>query len=149
VIERRSIWTDAGLADYIREELGFPGARQAVMVEKETVDTATGEVSRERWHLLTSLSSRRCESRGLLRVIRNHWKVENSLHHVKDRSWDEDVHTLRRPGLGEVYATLINTALNALRLEGWFTPGMSMPIRAKTCAFRPAQTINRLFGQPS
>ena len=149
MIERRSIWTGEALADYIRDELGFIGAKQAVMVEKETVDTATGEVSRERWYLLTSLSSRRCESRGLLRVIRNHWKVENSLHHVKDRSWDEDVHTLRRPGLGEVYATLVNTALNALRLEGWFTPRMSMPIRAKTCAFRPLQTMARLFGHAS
>ena len=82
-------------------------------------------------------------------MIRNHWRVENSLHHVKDRSWDEDVHTLRRPGLGEVCATLVNTALNALRLEGWFTPRTSMPIRAKTCAFRPAQTIARLFGRTS
>ena len=53
-------------------------------------------------------------------MIRNHWEIENSLHHMKDRSWDEDVHTLRRPGLGEVYASLVNTALNALRLEGWF-----------------------------
>ena len=38
----------------------------------------------------------------LLQVFRSHWSVENSLHHV-DRSWDEHVHTLRRPGLGEVY----------------------------------------------
>ena len=89
------------------------------MLEKERVDIATGEVSRERWYLLTSLSSLRCAPKELLRVIRNHWSVENSLHHVKDRSWDEDVHTLRRPGLGEVYASLVNTALNALRLEGW------------------------------
>ena len=58
MIERRRIWTDAVLADYIRDELGFPGARQGAMVEKETVDIATGEVSRERWYLLTSLSSR-------------------------------------------------------------------------------------------
>ena len=69
-------------------------------------------------------------------MFRNHWSVENSLHHVKDRSWDEDVHTLRRPGLGEVYATLVNTGLNALRLEGWFPPQMSMPLPAKTCAQR-------------
>ena len=87
------------LAGYIRDELGFPGVRQGVMLEKERVDIATGEVSRERWYLLTSLSSRRCAPKELLRVIRNHWSVENSLHHVKDRSWDEDVHTLRR---GEV-----------------------------------------------
>ena len=51
MIERRRIWTDATLADYIRDELGFPGARQGAMVEKEKVDIATGEVSRERWYL--------------------------------------------------------------------------------------------------
>ena len=51
----------------------------------------------------------------------------NSLHHVKDRSWDEDVHTLRRPGLGEIFATLVNTGLNVLRLEGWFPARMSCP----------------------
>ena len=46
MIERRRIWSDAVLADYIRDELGFPGARQGAMVEKESVDIATGEVSR-------------------------------------------------------------------------------------------------------
>ena len=116
------------------------------MVEQESVDIATGEVSRERWYLLTSLSSRQCRPKELLRLFRNHWSVENSLRHVKDRSWDEGVHTLRRPGLGEVYAALVNTGLDALRLEGWFPARMSMPLRAKTCAFRPMQTINRLYG---
>ena len=120
------------------------------MVEKETVDPATGEVSWERWYLLmTSLSSGRCGPKELLQVFRNHWSVENSLHHVKDRSWDEDVHTLRCPGLGEVFATLVNTGLNALRLEGWFPARMSMPLRAKSCAFRPTQTIARLYGLTS
>ena len=149
MIERRRIWADAELADYIREELGYPGARQGAMVGKQKVDITTGEVSRELWYLLTSLSSRRCGPKELLRGFRNHWSIENSQHHVKDRSWDEDVHTLRRPGLGEVYATLVNTALNALRLEGWFPLRMSMPLRAKTCAFRPMQTIARLYGQAS
>ena len=64
-----------------------------------------------------------------------------------DCSWDEDVHTLRRPGLGEVFTTLVNTGLNALRLEGWFPHRMSMPLRAKTCAFRPKQTIDCLYGR--
>ena len=120
MIERRRIWTAALLADYIRDELGFPGARQGAMVEKETVeketvDIATGEVSRERWYLLTSLGSRQCRPKELLQVFRSHWSVENGLHHVKDRSWDEDVHTLRRPGLGEVYAALVNTGLRVER----------------------------------
>ena len=68
------------------------------MVEKESVAIATGEVSRERWYLLSSLSSQQWGPKELLQVFRSHWSVENSLHHVKDRSWDEDVHTLRRPG---------------------------------------------------
>ena len=110
MIEKRRIWTDEALADYIRDELGFPGAGQGAMVEKEAVDIATGEVGRERWYLLTSLSSRQCGPQELLRLFRNHWSIENSQHHVKDRSWDEDVHTLRRPGLGEV-------------LPPWSTPG--------------------------
>ena len=97
------------------------------MVEKERVDIATGEVGRERWYPLTSLSSQRCGPKELLRVFRQHWSVENSLHHVKDRSWDEDVHALRRPGLGEVFAALVNTALNALHLEECFPPDVHAP----------------------
>lgn len=39
--------------------MGFPGARKAVMIEKETVNIATGEVNREHWYLLTGLDSQR------------------------------------------------------------------------------------------
>ena len=69
VIERRRIWTSALLADYIRDELGFPGARQGAMVEQESVDIATGEVSRERWYLLTSLGSRQWGTKGTAQVV--------------------------------------------------------------------------------
>ena len=69
MIERRRIWADAELADYIREELGYPGARQGAMVEKQKVDITTGEVSRELWYLLTSLSSGQCGPRGLLKLF--------------------------------------------------------------------------------
>ena len=137
------------MADYIREELGFPGVRQAALVEKSRVAIATGAVDRENWYLLTSLPPARCPPDRLLGLFRRHWSIENSLHHVKDRSWDEDRHTLRRPGLGEIFATLVNASLNFLRQDGWFPERMSMPLRAKTCAFQPQLTIARLFGRPS
>ena len=117
------------------------------MVAKVKVGLAAGEVTRERWYLLTSLSSRQCGPRELLRLFRNHWSIENSQHHVKDRSWDEDVHTVRRPGLGEVFAALVNPGLNALRLEGWFPARLSMPLRAKSCAFGPMDAIVLLYGR--
>ena len=103
-------------------------------------------MSTESCYLLTSLPPERCGPGELLSLFRSHWSVENSLHHVKDRSWDEDRHTLRRPGLGEVFATLVNVSLNVLRLQGWFPDTMYMPLRAKTCAFRPKQTVARLAG---
>ena len=97
------------------------------MLERETVDVAAGEVPREGWYLLTSMSSQQCGPVDLLRLIRNHWSIENSLHHVKDRSLDEDIHTLR--------------------LEGWFPATLSMPLRGKNCALRPLDTIAWLCGR--
>lgn len=63
----------------------------------------------------------------LLKIIRNHWQVENCLHYVKDRWWDEDRHWSRRPGLAERLASLTNMALTLLRLK---SPGQSLPLRA-------------------
>ena len=56
------------------------------MMEKQKVDIATGEASRERCHPPTSQSSAQCGPRRLLKLFRDHWSIENSHHHVKDRS---------------------------------------------------------------
>jgi hypothetical protein len=42
--------------------------------------------------------------------------VENCLHLIKDRWWDEDKHHLSRPGVGEVWTSLTNFALSVGRL---------------------------------
>ena len=145
MLERRRIWTDDLLAGYIRDELGFPGARQGAMVEEDRVDIATGEVGRERWYLLTSLSSRRCGPKALPRVFRQHWSVENSLNHGKDRSWDEDLHTLRRPGLGVGIRHPGEHRDQCPAPVRMASTRMSMPLRANSCAFRPIQTITSLY----
>jgi predicted transposase YbfD/YdcC len=135
---------DPELGEYVAQELGFPGVQQVGLLEKERITIATGEVSQEHWYVLSSLSPAQCSAKRLLQLCRGHWSIENSQHHVKDRSWDEDRHMLRRPGLGEVFAILVNASLNALRLAGWFPANMSMPLRAKSCAFSPTDTITRL-----
>jgi predicted transposase YbfD/YdcC len=55
-------------------------------------------------------------TRTLHADIRGHWQVENCLHFVKDRWWDEDRHYTKRPGLTECFASLTNAALSRLRL---------------------------------
>ncbi|MDY3557398.1 hypothetical protein R5W24_006589 [Gemmata sp. JC717] len=49
-------------------------------------------------------------------LVRGYWSVENNLHHQKDRWWDEDRHTCRRPGLAVRFTTLLSTAVSALRV---------------------------------
>jgi hypothetical protein len=63
-----------------------------------------------------------------LKYVRGHWEVENSLHYVKDRWWDEDRHWIRRPGLAERLASLTNIALTLLRLTG---RNDNRPLRAR------------------
>ena len=70
------------------------------MVEKVRVEIATGEVSKERWYVLTSQPPGQGSPEELLRLFRSHWSIENSHHHVKDRSWDEDRPHLAPSGAG-------------------------------------------------
>lgn len=142
----RELWSSPELADYIRAELGFPGVRPAALAAKTATQPASAAPTQERWYLLTSLPPERCGPDALLQRFRQRWSVENSLHHVKDRSWDEDRHTRRRPGLGEIFAALVNAGLNVLRWAQWLPPRMSLPLRAKTCCFRRQQAIAHLTG---
>ncbi len=55
--------------------------------------------------------------------------IENRLHFIKDRRWDEDRQWSTRPGLAERLAALRDAALTALRL----IPGLpdDLPVRAR------------------
>ena len=77
-----------------------------------------------------------------MRFIRGHWQVENCLHFVKDRWWDEDRHWTKRPGLAAVFASLTNAALSVLRL----LPDPEPILRAKTEKFQwnPTPVIKML-----
>jgi predicted transposase YbfD/YdcC len=80
----------------------------------------------------------------LLKYVRAHWQVENSLHFEKDRWWDEDRHWSRRPGLAERLASLANIALTLLRLTH---PGGRLPLRgwADTLGWNPMRPL-KLMG---
>jgi predicted transposase YbfD/YdcC len=84
-------------------------------------------VFRERRFYVTSLDPAKVSPQKLLRLIRGHWQVENSLHFIKDRWWDEDRHWTSRPRLARVFASLANAAISVLRL----LPGAEKILRAK------------------
>ena len=78
---------------------------------------------------IASISSDKVSPQKLMRLSRGHWGVENKLHFIKDRWWDEDRQWSTRSGLAERLATLRDSALTALRM----IPGVpeDLPIRAR------------------
>ncbi len=65
---------------------------------------------------LTSRSSDRASPAQLLAYNRDHWQIENRLHHVRDLAYDEDRSRVRRGRRPHAMATLRNVAISLLRL---------------------------------
>jgi hypothetical protein len=80
----------------------------------------------------------------LMSLIRGHWQIENNLHFVKDRWWDEDRHWLRRPGLASCCATLLNAALTVLRQTKAFATALPLRARADELAAAPSLALKLL-----
>lgn len=96
----------------------------------DTEVTKAGSPARqEARYLITSLGSDEVSPKRLMDLVRGHWGVENGLHFIKDRWWDEDRQWSVRPGLAERLAAMRDGALAALRL----IPGLpdDLPIRAR------------------
>ena len=113
-------------ADYVRQRLSFAGCRLLLRVDRVRKNR-DGTTTRETRYFLTSLDPASVTPEQLLKYVRDHWQVENSLHFEKDRWWDEDRHWTTRPGLAERLASLTNMALTLLRLS---RPKGSLPLRA-------------------
>jgi hypothetical protein len=95
-------------------------------------ETFDGEIiSQERRYYITSLDPSKVSPKKLMRLIRGHWQVENCLHFIKDRWWDEDRHWTSRPGLAAVFASLTNAAISVLRLFPGETKEQERILRAK------------------
>lgn len=113
---------------HLREAVAFPGVEMILRVDLEV---SVGGVTRSRQtrHLITSLKADEVSPERLMGLVRGHWSVENGLHFLKDRWWDEDRQWSTQPGLAERLATLRDCALTALRL----IPGLpaNQPIRAR------------------
>lgn len=142
----RRLWCDAATADYAREALSFPGLRLMVRVDSET-RRRDGRTTTETRYFATSLGPARVTPGRLLELVRGHWEVENSLHYVKDRWWDEDRHTCRRPGLAAGFTTLLTAALTALRATGCAAAEGSVRGAADTLCWDVGRAIRLITGQ--
>jgi predicted transposase YbfD/YdcC len=97
-------------AEYVREQLNVPDCNVLIRVDRE-VRQLDGKTTVEPRYFISSL---RLSAGCLLRLIRRHWEVENGLHWMKDRYWDEDKHYLKRGQ--DVFVAMTDEVLTLLRL---------------------------------
>jgi predicted transposase YbfD/YdcC len=102
------------------EDLGFPHAAQAFLIERTVRDPHDGQLRSAAAAL--GITSRSRARGGTPEVIataaRGHWDIE-ALHHVRDTTLDEDAQRLRAGTSAQVMAAVRNAAIAALRLAGF------------------------------
>ena len=72
---------------------------------RETIETVYG---------ITSLSSDQATPERLMNLWRDHWKIENNLHRMRDMAFDEDHSTIRKGSAPQIMAALRNTAIQLM-----------------------------------
>ncbi len=84
---------------------GFEITRERTVRGVKTVEVAYG---------VTSLSAERADAKTLPDIVRDHWKIENELHHVRDVTLGEDACRVRSGAAPQVLAALRNAAVHLL-----------------------------------
>jgi predicted transposase YbfD/YdcC len=98
--------------------LGFPYAAQAVQIVRRRRTVATGRVTLERVYAVTDLAAEQADVPEIAHRVREHWGIENKIHHVRDTTFAEDASRVRTGTAPRAMATLRNLAIGALRLTG-------------------------------
>ena len=96
-----------------RLDHNWPGAARICRIERrrELKDRCTRQVV----YAITSLPAQKADAEQLLLLARNHWRIENSLFHVKDISFGEDACRVRSSQAPAALAHIRNAALNIIR----------------------------------
>jgi predicted transposase YbfD/YdcC len=89
-IETRRIWCSTELNAY----LDFPHVGQVFLIERESLDKKSGELSIDVALGITSRTPEQTSPRRVLEVNRGHWSIE-SVHYIIDWNYDEDRSRIR------------------------------------------------------
>jgi predicted transposase YbfD/YdcC len=104
----------------VPDDLDFPDARQAVLIERYvTVKNNGAWVMRncEALLYLTSLTDTQTSPQDLLACVRGHWRVEG-LHWLRDVIWKEDTSLLRTGNAPQVMSAITNLVISLFRIRG-------------------------------
>ncbi|MHB8191562.1 MAG: ISAs1 family transposase [Ferrimicrobium sp.] len=138
-IDRHRVWSAP-----VPASTEFPHANLYIIVERESSTLKDVRTSIETRYYVTDLTSYDASPEHLLRLVRDHWSIE-SLHWVRDNTFDEDRSQVRTGTLPRILATLRNLAIGIIR----YAASLRVNIAAATrqLARQPDVTLD-LLGIP-
>ena len=137
----RKIFVNTADADFVRTAWNVPNCRTLLCTIRE-VWKERQLLSCEKRYFVSSLDAQVVLPERFLELVQGHWQIENRLHLIKDRWWDDDRQVLFRPGLGEIWSALTDLALSLLRSVG--EKGKTMPRRAMQVAQKPLSYLKMM-----
>lgn len=90
----------------------WPGLKQGFELRRER--RIKGKTTVEVVYGITSLSADEANAAQLLVLVRDHWKIENQLHYVRDVTLREDASRVRSGSAPHVLAALRNAIVHLL-----------------------------------
>jgi predicted transposase YbfD/YdcC len=108
-IDRHRVWSAP-----VPTSASFPHASRFVIVERESSTLDDVRISIETRFYVTDLTADDASIEHLFRLTRGHWSIE-SLHWVRDVTFDEDRSQVRTGTLPRILATLRNLAIGIIR----------------------------------
>ena len=99
-------------------DLEFGSVRQICKIERHTEDLRKKIIREETVYTVTNATQQDATSADLLSIIRNHWRIENSSHYVRDVTFQEDGSRIRAGSAPQVMATMRNLSIGIMRLGG-------------------------------
>ncbi len=135
-IEIREFWASSSLKEYTK----FPHANQVMRIRRTTTNLLGEKLREETAYAVTSLPPERGSIELLAELNRGHWSIENSLHWVRDVTFDEDRSQVRTGSGPRTMATIRNLAISLFRMRGF----KNIAAAIRQCAWTPGRALEMI-----
>lgn len=117
--EQRRIEVTTDLTAFLAAHSPWPDIAQVARLTR-TVRTVRSPqaLTQQVVYLLTTLSPQQVCPACLLRLVRQHWRIENGLHYVRDVCFGEDRSRLRTGHAPQIVAAVRNLVITLIRRSG-------------------------------
>ena len=118
-LEERELWVASAqeLTAYLAREWGWWHVQQVGWIRRRQRRRPTQAWQEQELTFVTSLAPAQASPQDLLRLLRQHWLIENRLHYVRDVSYGED--RLHARHIAQALAWARNLAISLIRQHGF------------------------------